>query len=258
MELQRRYGAGRLVRDVRRGGARRSTGRCGCSASIAPPRRQSPQLSPAVQRGARRLCRRGQRLSRDAPRRAAARIPAAALHARAVAPGRQLVWGKLMARSSPAITAASCCARGWRSTLSADGPRLPLSRLSEGRADDARRRWRRSTAQLPLDALYAGAAADGRAASTPRTTGWSTARTAPAASRCSPTIRISALPRRASGISRGSRRPEHEIAGATAPGAPLVVIGHNDRIAWGFTTTDRRCRGSLHREARSRRSRRAT
>jgi penicillin amidase len=33
------------------------------------------------------------------------------------------------------------------------------------------------------------------------------------------------------------KTPEHEIAGATAPGIPLVVIGHNDHIAWGFTTT---------------------
>lgn len=27
------------------------------------------------------------------------------------------------------------------------------------------------------------------------------------------------------------------IAGATAPGVPLVLIGHNGRVAWGFTTT---------------------
>jgi penicillin amidase len=33
------------------------------------------------------------------------------------------------------------------------------------------------------------------------------------------------------------KTPEREIAGATAPGVPLVVIGHNDSIAWGFTTT---------------------
>ena len=33
------------------------------------------------------------------------------------------------------------------------------------------------------------------------------------------------------------KTPEREIAGATAPGVPQVVIGHNDRIAWGFTTT---------------------
>jgi penicillin amidase len=33
------------------------------------------------------------------------------------------------------------------------------------------------------------------------------------------------------------KTPQHEIAGATASGTPLVVIGHNDHIAWGFTTT---------------------
>lgn len=33
------------------------------------------------------------------------------------------------------------------------------------------------------------------------------------------------------------KTPQREIAGGTAAGTPLVVIGHNDRIAWGFTTT---------------------
>ena len=33
------------------------------------------------------------------------------------------------------------------------------------------------------------------------------------------------------------KTPEREIAGGTVAGAPFVVIGHNDRIAWGFTTT---------------------
>ena len=33
------------------------------------------------------------------------------------------------------------------------------------------------------------------------------------------------------------KTPGQEIAGATAAGVPLVVIGHNDHIAWGFTTT---------------------
>ncbi len=33
------------------------------------------------------------------------------------------------------------------------------------------------------------------------------------------------------------KTPQHEIAGGTAAGIPLVVIGHNERIAWGFTTT---------------------
>jgi penicillin amidase len=32
--------------------------------------------------------------------------------------------------------------------------------------------------------------------------------------------------------------PTLRLAGATAPGAPAVVLGHNGRIAWGFTTTN--------------------
>ncbi len=32
--------------------------------------------------------------------------------------------------------------------------------------------------------------------------------------------------------------PDIDIAGATTPGAPVVVLGHNNRIAWGFTTTN--------------------
>ncbi|HEX2115098.1 MAG TPA: penicillin acylase family protein, partial [Alphaproteobacteria bacterium] len=32
--------------------------------------------------------------------------------------------------------------------------------------------------------------------------------------------------------------PTLRLAGATAPGAPAVVLGHNGHIAWGFTTTN--------------------
>ena len=32
--------------------------------------------------------------------------------------------------------------------------------------------------------------------------------------------------------------PELTLAGATAPGVPFIVIGHNQHIAWGFTTTE--------------------
>jgi penicillin amidase len=32
--------------------------------------------------------------------------------------------------------------------------------------------------------------------------------------------------------------PDLHLAGATAPGTPFMVIGHNDRIGWGFTTTE--------------------
>lgn len=31
--------------------------------------------------------------------------------------------------------------------------------------------------------------------------------------------------------------PESEIVGATVPGVPLTIVGHNSHIAWGFTTT---------------------
>jgi len=31
--------------------------------------------------------------------------------------------------------------------------------------------------------------------------------------------------------------PEETLVGATVPGVPLLVIGRNDRLAWGFTTT---------------------
>ncbi len=31
--------------------------------------------------------------------------------------------------------------------------------------------------------------------------------------------------------------PDLEVTGVTAPGEPAVVLGHNKRIAWGFTTT---------------------
>ncbi len=32
--------------------------------------------------------------------------------------------------------------------------------------------------------------------------------------------------------------PTLSLAGATAPGVPLTILGHNGTIAWGFTTTD--------------------
>src|SRR5262249_12274455 len=31
--------------------------------------------------------------------------------------------------------------------------------------------------------------------------------------------------------------PEGDIIGGTIPGGPIVVLGHNERIAWGFTNT---------------------
>src|SRR5262249_53254263 len=33
------------------------------------------------------------------------------------------------------------------------------------------------------------------------------------------------------------KTPQHDIAGGTAAGAPFVLVGHNEKIAWGLTTT---------------------
>lgn len=33
------------------------------------------------------------------------------------------------------------------------------------------------------------------------------------------------------------KTPQHELTGVTAAGVPMVLIGHNRHIAWGFTTT---------------------
>jgi len=33
------------------------------------------------------------------------------------------------------------------------------------------------------------------------------------------------------------KTPALDLAGVTAPGAPFIVIGHSDRISWGFSTT---------------------
>ena len=33
------------------------------------------------------------------------------------------------------------------------------------------------------------------------------------------------------------KTPQHEIVGGTDPGSPFVLVGHNERIAWGLTTT---------------------
>src|SRR6267378_4322580 len=33
------------------------------------------------------------------------------------------------------------------------------------------------------------------------------------------------------------KTPQHDIAGGTAAGSPFILVGHNERIAWGLTTT---------------------
>jgi len=33
---------------------------------------------------------------------------------------------------------------------------------------------------------------------------------------------------------------DFDVAGVTLPGVPLVIVGHNQRIGWGFTNVGRR------------------
>ncbi len=69
------------------------------------------------------------------------------------------------------------------------------------------------------------------------TTGWSAARIPPPASRCWPTTRT--LARRSSiwylAHLSGGRL---DAIGATLPGVPGIIIGHNQQIAWGVTNTE--------------------
>ena len=46
--------------------------------------------------------------------------------------------------------------------------------------------------------------------------------------------------------------PGWNVKGFTLPGAPLVIIGHNDRIAWGFTNNGADVQDLLHRNLQSR------
>ena len=83
----------------------------------------------------------------------------------------------------------------------------------------------------------------------PPTNGRWTARTAPPARRCWPATRIwrSAFP--ASGTWRGSTRRTLTLAGATAPGVPFLVLGHNGAHRLDLHHHRRRHPGRVHRDA---------
>jgi penicillin G amidase len=60
-------------------------------------------------------------------------------------------------------------------------------------------------------------------------------RTASGQARCSPTIRTSAAQPAEHLVSGAPHGRALDAIGATLPGSPGVVIGHNGRIAWGVT-----------------------
>ena len=128
-----------------------------------------------------------------------------------------------LAGSEPTILSGARTGRRRRSRR-----RLPSPASASGRLGPRRRRLRAGSSPR-------ASARRGISAATP---GSSRARAPRAASRSSPTIRISGCARRRSGTSPRSRRPACVVTGATLPGVPGVLIGHNDRIAWGLTSLE--------------------
>ena len=54
-----------------------------------------------------------------------------------------------------------------------------------------------------------------------------------------PRQRPASRPQRADAmVSRADRDADGSVKGATVPGAPIVLLGQNDHIAWGMTTAD--------------------
>ena len=147
-----------------------------------------------------------------------------------------LVWGKLMALAARRQLPRRIAARAAGADDLAGGSRLSLSRISEGRADHPGGDCCRSTAGCALDLLYDAlppAVGPHYASNNWVVDGTHSASGKPLLAN-DPHLGFGApgfwyLAR--------LKTPEREIAGATVAGTPLVVIGHNDQIAWGFTTT---------------------
>ena len=236
MELQRRYGAGRLAeifgkqalpldRQMRVLGLYRAA-----EAEI-------PFLVGGDEPRARRLCGRGQRFSSIAPWCAAARVSAAAaFRPKPWRPADSLVWGKLMALAARRQLPRGIAARPDGADDLARRSRLSLSGIPERRTDDpcrdaadlspaGTRRLVCGAAAAAWDRTYASNnwVVDGRHSASGKPLLANDPHLAFAAPGFWYLARL--------------KTPQHDIAGATAAGAPLVVIGHNERIAWGFTTT---------------------
>ena len=235
MELQRRYGAGRLAEIFGEAAVPVDT-QMRVLGLYRAAEAAFPNLSPAVQRGIEAY---GAGVNAYLATRGLA-LPPEFLLLRFTPepwqPADTLVWGKLMDFQLGGNYRGELLRARMAQTVSADD----LAFLYPDYPKDA------PTTLADIDPALPPAAARPRSMPrcprssgriTPRTTGSSTARIAPAASRFSPTTRISPSARRASGISPGSRRRSTRSPARTAAGTPLVVIGHNEKIAWGFTTT---------------------
>ena len=137
---------------------------------------------------------------------------------------------------------------------------LPLARIHEflpPYPGDAPPQIRRPARALP----HAGAAAPARRGgdSRPRrlgwarTAGWSPARAAQAASRCSPTIRTSASPRRRCGTSRTCTRRGSTSSARRCPACRASSSGATSASPGASPTPGRTCRTSTSRSSTARR-----
>ena len=156
--------------------------------------------------------------------------------ARTVADGRQPRLGQADGAADRRQLPRRVVARRHGADDIAGRPRRPLPRISQGRADDPRRNaadlspaWARPTVPAALPSAVGPHYAwnnwvvDGKRSASGKPL-------------------LANDPHLAFGapgpwyLAR-LRTSGQEIAGATPAGVPLVEIGHNDHIAWGFTTT---------------------
>ncbi len=236
MDMMRRYGAGRLSELF---GAR-TLAIDRTMRTLGLYRAAAAQFAAAVAGGARRarsLCRRRQRLSRNAARCAAARILPPRHRARAVAAGGFAGLGQdhgLAAhRQLPlrAVAGAAACRQLSPADLAVLFPPYPTTAPPAASAD-TRALYR----ALPLDRLYAllPPGTGPQAASNNWVVDGAHSQSGKPLLANDPHLDFSAP-----GVWYLARieTPETTLAGVTAPGTPFMIIGHNAHIAWGFTTT---------------------
>ena len=233
MELMRRYAAGRLA-EISDPPHCRSTRRCAFSGSIGPQRRfpiSRPQVSRALTAYAAGV-------NAFLATRHGALPPEFLLLRFSPEPWSEadsLAWGKLMALQIGGNYRGELLRAAMARTISPDDLAFLYPGISERRADNARAMlpiYRRLGLARLYDALpdavgphYASNnwVVDGRHSKSGK----------PLLANDPHLLFGAPGPWYLARL----ETPGSEIVGATAAGVPLVVIGHNDHIAWGFTTT---------------------
>ena len=149
---------------------------------------------------------------------------------------------KILAKLGPELTADLYVNTSWHDrppTVDTSEPRAKTrSGHRRGESSTGVRlavRWRARGATSQNLASRGGTGIQTRAWCWVRTTGWFPARIRFRASRCSRTICTWGTRCRTFGTKPISDCGNFDAAGVTLPGLPYVIVGHNQRIAWGFT-----------------------